>query len=201
MNLTFPVTGDNYGGVDRFWFAHEDDIAGTDASGQILLKEGKFWNLGKATKYSIKFSNPDTTRRGGTTFNPSITGKVKKYRPELESVLSAMRGEKFALIIKDKNGFLIQVGRPGELLTFGTDQDTGELPSDNNEYRFSFRGQTSAKPVSFATEIPVDPSTPEEPSTGLPVKIYLNGSLVATVPTGGSFSITTEFTLEYQILP
>ena len=201
MNLTFPVTGDNYGGVDRFWFAHEDDIAGVDESGQIILNEGAFWNLGKATKYTLNFSNPGTTRRGGTVFNSSLSGKVKKYRPELESVLAAMRGEKFALIIKDKNGFFIQIGRPGELLIFDTDQGTGELPSDNNEYLFSFRGQTTAKPVSFGAEIPVDPSTPSEPTTGSPVKIYLNGSLVATVPAGGSFAITTEFTLEYQILP
>ena len=68
MNLNCPVTGDNYRGVERFWLAHEEDIAGVDDSGQVLLKEGKFWNLGKATKYSIKFSNPGTTRRGGDYF-------------------------------------------------------------------------------------------------------------------------------------
>jgi hypothetical protein len=201
MNLTFPVIGDNYGGVDRFWFAHEEDIDGVDALGQIVLKPGAFWNLGKATKYSLEFSNPGTTRRGGTSFNSSLTGKVKKYRPELETVLTAMRGERFALIIKDKNGFLIQVGRPGELLTFDTDQETGELPSDNNEYRFTFKGSTTAKPVNYTAEIPVDPGTPEQPTTGSPVTIYLNGTLVAVIPAGGSFLITTEFTLEYQILP
>lgn len=154
MNLTFPVTGDNYGGVDRFWFAHEDDIAGLDANGQILLKEGKFWFIGRAVKYSLKFSNPQSTRRGGTTFNPSLTGVVKKYRPELEAVISQMQGERFALVIKDKNGFLIQAGRPGELLTFSTDQDTGGLPSDNNEYRFSFRGQANKSTVLTRIETP-----------------------------------------------
>lgn len=201
MNLTFPVTGDNYGGVDRFWFAHEDDIEGVDANGQIVLKDGKFWNLGRAVKYTLKFSNPQNTRRGGTIFSPSLVGVVKKYRPELETVLSAMDGEKFALIVKDKNGYLIQVGRPGELLTFNSDLDTGSMPYDPNQYAFSFRGETNAKPVNYLSEIPVDPSTPIEPTTGSPVKVYLNGSLVATIPAGGTFSITTEFTLEYEILP
>lgn len=201
MNLTFPVTGDNYGGVDRFWFAHEDDIAGVDAAGQILLKEGKVWSLGRAVKYTLEFSNPQSTRRGGTTFSPSLRGVVKKYRPELEQVLASMRGERFALIVQDKNGFHIQVGRPGELLTFTTDQDTGGMPFDANQYAFSFSGETAAKPVNYLSEIPVDPSTPTEPTTGSPVRIYLNGTLVATVPAGGSFAITTEFTLEYTILP
>jgi hypothetical protein len=152
MNLTFPVTGDNYGGVDRFWFAHEDDIAGVDESGQIILKEGKFWNLGRAVKYTLNFSNPQSTRRGGTTFNPSLRGVVKKYRPELEAVLAEMRGERFALIVKDKNGYIIQVGRPGELLTFSTDQDTGGLPYENNEFRISFAGQGNKNTVVARTE-------------------------------------------------
>ena len=147
MNLTFPVTGDNYGGVDRFWFAHEDDIAGVDAASQIVLKEGKFWNLGRATKYTLDFSNPQTTRRGGIIFNSTLKGVVKKYRPELEDVLSKMRGERFALVFKDLNGYLTQVGRPGELLTFTTDQATGGLPSENNQYQFSFGGQTNKNTV------------------------------------------------------
>jgi len=201
MNLTFPVTGDNYGGVDRFWFALEDDISGVDANGQIVLKEGKYWNLGRAVKYTLEFSNPQNTRRGGTTFSPILRGVVKKYRPELEAVLSEMRGEKFALIVKDKNGYLLQVGRPGELLTFSTDQDTGGMPYENNQYAFSFRGETTAKPVNYLSEIPVDPSTPAEPVIGSPVLVYLNGSLVATIPAGGKFYINTEFTLEYEILP
>jgi hypothetical protein len=201
MNLTFPVTGDNYGGIDRFWFAIEHDIAGVDDNGQIVLKEGKFWNLGRATKYTLQFSNPASVGRGGTIFNSSLTGKVKKYRPELETVLSSMRGERFALIVKDLNGYLIQVGRPGELLTFSTDQGSGELPSDNNEYRFSFRGQTNAKPVNFLSELTVDPSTPTLPVVGNPVRVFVNDAQVATIPPGGEFRIQTEFTLEYTILP
>jgi hypothetical protein len=147
MNLTFAVTGDNYGGVDRFWFAHEDDIAGIDTNGQVVLKPNKNWNLGKATKFTLDFSNPQTTRRGGVIFNSTLKGVVKKYRPELEEVLSKMRGERFALVFKDLNGYLVQVGRPGELLTFTTDQATGGLPSENNQYQFSFGGQTNKNTV------------------------------------------------------
>lgn len=201
MNLTFPVTGDNYGGVDRFWFAHEDDIAGVDVNGQIVLLPGKYWNIGRAVKYSLNFSNPVSIRRGGTIFNSSLSGVVKKYRPELELVLNQMRGERFALIIKDKNGYLVQVGRPGELLQFSTDQGTGGLPSDNNEYRFSFQGSTRVKPLPFIGEIPVNPESPAEPVTGSPVRILYNGVQVALVPAGGIFNILSEFSLEFEILP
>ncbi len=201
MNLIFPVSGDNYGGVDRFWFAHEDDISHVDAAGQIILKEDTFWHLGKTLKYSTEFQNPSQDKRGGVIFNSSLTGTVKKYRPELEEVLQQMRGERYALIYKDKNGYLVQVGRPGELLTFTTEQLTGGMPYDNNGFKWAFRGQTTAKPVNFLMEIPVDPTTPAEPVIGNPVNIYLNGQLVATIAPGGSFYITTEFTLEYVILP
>jgi hypothetical protein len=200
MNLSFPVTGDNYGGVDRFWFAHEDDIEGVDDQGQIILRSGAYWNLGRAVKYTLDFQHPQNTRRGGNVYAPSLSGVVKKYRPELEQVIAKMQGERFAIIIKDKNGYLLQVGMPGELLTFSTDLATGAMPYENNEYKFGFRGQTTAKPVNFLKEIETDPSIPSEPVIGSPVLIYLNGSLAASVPAGGTFAITTEFTLEYTIL-
>lgn len=141
MNLIFPVQGDNYGGVDRFWFAHEDDIAGVDANGQIILKPGKQWSIGKAVKYSMEFQNQPSNTRGGIVFSPVLTGVIKKYRPDLDQVVSQMLGEKFAIIFKDLNGFLIQVGLPGELLTFSAERNTGALPYENNQYKISFRGE------------------------------------------------------------
>lgn len=200
MNLTFPVTGDNYGGVDRFWFIHEDDISHLDANGLIIPKEGAFWNLGKCTKYSLDFKNPGNTKRGGTIYSPRLTGTVKMYRPELEDILEEMRDERFGLIIKDKNGYLVQVGRPNELLTFSADQQTGGLPSDNNAYDIEFRGETKVKPIPYLLEISTDPETPSTPVTGAPVTITVNGQPAVSVPAGGTFAITTEFTLEYTIL-
>lgn len=201
MNLIFPVAGDNYGGVDRFWFAHEDDIAGIDQNQQILLKPGLLWSFGRAVKYSIEFSNPSQDNRGGILFNPSLSGTVKKYRPELESVLEKMRGERYAIIYRDKNGYLVQVGRPGELLTFTTEYLSGGMPFDNNGFRWSFRGQTKSKAVNRILEIEADQDAPTTGQPGSPVLIFLNGQQVETVPAGSTFSINTEFTLEYTILP
>src|SRR5690606_37347537 len=131
----------------RFWFIHEDDISHVDERGMIIPKEGRYWNLGRATKYTIEVQNPAKEGRGGTVYSPNMSGTVKKYRPELEQILQAMRGERFALIYKDLNNYLVQVGRPKELLTFQTEQGTGGLPSDDNSYRFSFRGETTAPPI------------------------------------------------------
>lgn len=199
MNLIFPVQGDNYGGVDRFWFAHEDDISGVDLNGQIVLKPGKQWSIGKAVKYSMEFQNPSQDRRGGVIFSPSLSGVVKKYRPELETVLEQMRGERFAIVFRDLNGYLVQIGAPGQLLTFTTEQIVEGLPSGNNGFRWAFRGQTSTKPVNRFLDIDADGASPPDSGPGAPVIILYNGQQVATVPAGQTLTISSEFTLEFQI--
>lgn len=200
MNLIFPVSGENYGGVDRFWFAHEDDISGIDQNGQLILKEGSVWSVGRAVKYSMEFQNPSQDRRGGIIFNPVLSGVVKKYRPELEEVLQQMRGERYGLIYRDKNGYLIQVGSPGEFLTFTTEYLSGGLPYENNGFRWAFRGQIKSKPVSRILEIEADNSTPPESAQGLPVILRYNGQQIGTAAPGSTVNITSEFTLEFQIL-
>ena len=57
-----------------------------------------------------------------------------------------------------------------------------------------------AQPISFNSIIVDNPDIPAPEPDGDPVRIYLNGLLVATVNPGGTFAITTEFTLEYAIL-
>lgn len=205
MNLTFPVTGDNYGGVDRFWFIHEEDIGEVDFYGRVLPKPGRYYSLGKCTKFTISHRNPATPNRGGVVYDPEISGTVKRYRPDLERILQQMRGERFAIIYKDKNGHLIQVGKPRELLTFSTQQGTGELPFENNAYRIRFAGATKVEPVQWFGRIPVAPGTPEEPVIGSAVRVIVNGDLVAQIPPGSSIYIVSDFTIELvfdrQIIP
>lgn len=200
-DLVFPANEDNYGGVDRFWFATEEDITGLDDLGNIQLKEGKAWNLGQGVKHSIRLTVKARIERGGVLFDILLDGEIAKYRPALETLLAEMREKRFGILVKDRNGYVLQFGRPGEWLTFKTDQKTGNLPSDRNGYRFQFEGSMKAQPISFNSIIIDNPDIPTPEPYGDPVRIYLNGLLVATIPPGGTFAITTEFTLEYAILP
>jgi len=196
MDLIFPVSGDNYGGVDRFWFIHEEDISHTDFYGRIIAKAGSFWNLGKTTKYTLDLSIKAPPLRSGTVYNISLVGKVKKYRPDLESTLEPMRGERYAVLVKDKNGYIYQLGYPDELLTFRTDQGTGGLPSENNEYNFTLAGDTKYKPLPWFGKIDVSEGTPSEPEIGVPVSFYKNGTKEGEVEPGGSILLTSDFTSE-----
>lgn len=199
-DLVFPVTDDNYGGVARFWFASEEDIAGLDVLGTIQLKAGKTWSLGKGVKYSCMLSVKARIERGGVLFDIILEGQLAKYRPALEAVLAKMRDQRFAILVKDLNGYVMQFGRPGEWLKFTTNQSTGSLPSDPNGYKFQFSGSMKAQPISYNSIIVDNPNIPAPEPDGDPVRIYLNGLLVATIPPGGNFAITTEFTLEYTII-
>jgi hypothetical protein len=196
MDLIFPVSGDNYGGVDRFWFIREQDISHVDFYERIIPKEGKFWNLARAVKYSLELVVQAPTIRSGVVFEVELRGKIKKYRPDLEAALHQMRGERYAIIIKDLNGYLYQIGHPDELLTFRTDQGSGSIPSDNNEYRFSLSGDTKYKPVPWFGKIPVGEGTPQQPVIGSSVALFVNDAKVADVEPGGRIDMTSDFTLE-----
>lgn len=196
MDLIFPVSGDNYGGVDRFWFIREQDISHVDFYDRIIPKSGKYWNLGKVVKYSLELTVQAPATRAGVVFDVELRGKIKKYRPDLESALHPMRGERYAIIIKDLNGYLYQIGHPDELLTFRTDQGSGGLPSDNNEYRFSLSGDTKYKPVPWFGKIPVGEGTPQEPTVGSAVEFFINGAKIEDVEPGGTISITSDFSPE-----
>lgn len=196
MDILFPVSGDNYGGVDRFWFIHGEDISHVDFYGRIIPKPGYFWSLGKSVKYTTELSIQSPPSRSGVIYEVDLRGKIKKYRPDLESVMRSMRGERYAIIVKDINGYLYQIGHPDELLTFRADQGTDSLPSGNNEYRFRFSGDTKYKPLPWFGLIPVGPDTPEEPVIGSAVQLFVNNAKVADVEPGGRIDMTSDFTLE-----
>lgn len=199
-NLNFPVNQDNFGGVDRFWFIPERDIDYVDASKQVVLKEGKAWYLGKATKYSINFKNPSRDARGGTTFRPRLTGTVKRHSPEMEALLSYMRGKRYVVIYKDKNGYLNQVGTKGQALVFETDQDSGTSPDTSNAVSFNFSGDTKLPPVHYIRELVVSEDPGAEVPVVDPVLVYINGNLVGTRQPGEIVDIKSEFTLEFDLL-
>lgn len=196
MDLLFPVSGDNYGGVDRFWFIHEEAISHVDFYGRIIPKTGFFWNLGKSVKYTTELSIQSPPSRSGVIYEVDLRGKLKKYRPDLESVMRAMRGERYAILVKDLNGYIYQIGHPDELLTFRADQGTDSMPSGNNEYRFRFSGDTKYKPLPWFGIIPVGPDTPQEPVIGSAVTFFANGAMGGEAEPGGSIFITSDMTSE-----
>ena len=200
QDLNFPVRSDNFGGVDRFWFTPESAIDYVDDNGLVVLKEGRVWYLGKATKYSLDFSCPAKEKRGGTLYDPRLTGLISKVTPELKEVLKSMSGNRYIIIYKDKNGYLFQAGIPAEALRFEFEEFTGDSPAAKNGVRFSFKGTTRQEPVHYNREIVTDTpgggSSPDAP----PAIIKINGNIVAFVQPGATYEINSDFTLEYQLM-
>ena len=202
QDLNFPVgTTDNFGGVDRFWFTPESAVDFVDEFGQVVLKGAAVWYLGKATKYTLDFNCPAKEKRGGTLYEPRLTGLISRVTPELKKVLRQMNGNRFILIYKDKNGYLFQVGGPEQALIFEFDEFTGDNPSSKNGVRFSFKGTVRQEPVHNIREIVSGPGNNESTNPdALPVTIQINGSTVATAAPGQTVNITSDFTIEFELV-
>lgn len=199
-NLNFTVGRDNYGGVDRFWFVPEKEIDYVDNTGQVVLKADKVWYLGTATKYTIDFINPSVEGRGGTTYEPLLTGTTSKHTPTMEALLKKMRGQRFVLIYKDKNGYLNQVGSKGQPLTFQTEQTSGKTPDNKNGVNFSFSGFTKNPPINYLREIVVSTGPGIPLPTYQPSTVYVNNELVRSMQPGERFDITTQFSLQFDVI-
>lgn len=201
-NLNFPVLGDNFGGVDRFWFVRPEDVLMTDPSGMVILKPGKFWSIGRATKFSLKYTCPSRESNGGTQFKPVLSGTVSKWTPELEAVLVKMRGKRFVIIVKDKNGYLTQVGNANQSLIFETSRGSGDTPASSNAIDFSFKGtlNENAAPNFYNLEIITDQENGNSPIPQVPKSIVkINGQVVAMLSPGEIYSISSDFTLEFEL--
>jgi hypothetical protein len=199
-DLNFPVSGNNFGGVDRFWFTPAENIAGEDDLGMVILKPGTYWFLGRATKYTLELNNPTKVTRAGTIWEPNLSGLISKITPELEEVLQLMyKLERFVLIYKDKNGYLTQIGTSEQSLTFTTDSGTGDTPISKNGVNFSFKGKVKKAPVPYTREIITGGGDSTPKPTGDPVTIKINGNTIIQAPAGSTFEIYSEFTLEYKL--
>lgn len=199
-NFVFPVGRDNYGGVDRFWFIPESDIDYVDELKQVVLKAGKQWYLGKATRYSVTFTNPSADARSGTSYLPTIKGLTSKHTPEMENLLTYMRGKRFVVVYKDKNGYLNQVGTKGQPLKFTTEHTTGDDPGTKNGVIFTFEGKTKQPPVHYIREIVISQEVPVDLPTSEPSTVYVNNVLVRSLHPGERFDIKTQFSLQFDII-
>jgi hypothetical protein len=199
QDLNFKVGIDNFGGVDRFWFAREEDILEENEQGLVLLKPGAVWFLGRCTRYTLEFSNPHRESRSGKVFSPRLSGMVSRHTPELETVLDEMRDNRFVIIYKDRNNYLMQIGGQAEPLTFTTEQATGDSPAAKNGVRIEFAGDTTRRPIPYSLEIETSPEAPTAPSQGAPALLFYNGNLIGSIPSGGSAFITSEFSREFEL--
>jgi hypothetical protein len=103
------------------------------------------------------------------------------------------------IIYKDKNGYLTQIGGYEQYLTFVADSNTGDMPQTKNGVSFSFKGTIRKKPVHYIREIVTSEPSVNPGPVGDPVTIRINGQVVALVQPGGTYSINSEFTLEFQL--
>lgn len=199
-DLNFPVKGDNFGGLDRFWFAALEDVDSVDSNGQIVLKEGTVWNIGRATKHTLDYNCSDRMTKGGTIYGPSLIGISSKWTPELEVVLSQMRGNRYVLIVKDRNGYLTQIGTKGQGLLFESKRGSGTTPDSKNGVDFSFRGSVTEEPRFFNLEVVTSDEQGDVEIPNVPPSVVkINGNIVAILSPGEEYSISSDFTLEFEL--
>lgn len=199
-DLNFPVKGDNFGGLDRFWFVAVEDVDSIDVNGHVILRDGVVWNIGRATRHTLDYNCPDRMTKGGTIYGPSLVGISSKWTPELEAVLSEMRGNRYVLIVKDRNGYLTQVGTKGQGLLFESRRGSGTTPDSKNGVDFSFRGSVTEEPIYFNLEIVTSDEQNDVVIADVPPSIVkINGNIVAILAPGETYEISSEFTLEYEL--
>lgn len=156
-DLNFPVTSQNLGGVRQFWFTALANVTGIDyLTGELLLKNGAYWSLGRATRFTLKYSCPAEEKRGGTIHKPILTGVSSKWTDDMEQQLDEMRAIRwFVLLIEDLNGNIIQVGGLRQGLSIATNMNTGDLPSAKNGVTFTLKGDLTTRPQLYSREIVV----------------------------------------------
>lgn len=206
-NLNHNAEGNRSGiQMDRFFYVPEEDVKGEDIYGLVVLKAGKKFYQGDCTRYSSIFNENSVTDPNGSLINPEFMGVHPKITEAKQLILNYMHGRRFVLLYKDKMGGFFQVGGHQQGLKFTFEKTTGEGAEGRNAAIIRFSAERLRKQViPYNKELllqptPTDPGTEEptpEPTT--PSYVEINGFRVATLAPGETYSITSPFTLNYQL--
>ncbi|MEM8564924.1 MAG: hypothetical protein AAGF85_00590 [Bacteroidota bacterium] len=194
MDLNFPVSGNNYGGLKLFWFVPIEDVE-SETTNDVVLKDSKVWFIGRATKFSGDYNERSRSLKYGTKRTLSLDGEMAKLTPELDEVVSQMLGRKYIVVYNDFNGYLKKLGTVEQPLTFEYSGRSGTRPGTKNGISFSYSGVITSSVSYYTGQLPTseDP-TPVDPPVGDPVTIKWNDdTIIAVASPGSTVVIRSEF--------
>ena len=199
LAVCFYTDWDN---IQFFRFPKRD---GQRLVGNIYLQPGCTWGMLAFTTHTSGFDQVPITDRRGTIYSHEIKGLIPKATPELDQVLYEMNSQRrYAVLFRDRNGYLRLSGSPDYGLQFSSKYSTQEKPDGFNAHQVSFKADALEPALYYSGTFEVtDQGMIGGPAPGSgsadPVIIRFNGDVVKVVQPGEALDITSEFTMEFAI--
>ncbi len=195
MDLNFPISGDNYGGLKLFWFVPVEHVE-SETDSNVTLQDGKVWYIGRATKFSPEYRERSRSLKFGTKKTLTLDGEIAKLSPELDAIVSVMLGRKYLVVYSDYNGYLKKLGTVEQPLTFEYSANSGKQPGTKNGIQFEFTGVITSDVSYYTGSLPTS-GNPDPPPVvvGDPVTVKWNDdTVIAIASPGATVIIRSEFT-------
>lgn len=185
MDLNFPISN-NYGGLKLFWFVPVEYVA-SETDTDVVLKDGKVWFVGRATKFSPEYRERSRSLKYGIKKTLTLDGEIAKLTPELEAIVSTMLGRKYIVVYNDYNGYLRKLGTSEQPLTFEYSANTGKQPGTKNGIRFEFSGVITSDVSYYTGSLPTS-GNPDPPPVvvGDPVTVKWNDDTIIAIASPGT---------------
>ena len=185
MDLNFPISGDNIGGIKLFWFVPIEHVE-SETETDVTLKMDRVWFIGRATKFTGKYRERNRSLNSGNKKTITLDGEVAKITPELEAVITKMLGRKYIVVYHDLNGYLKKIGSVDQPMTFEYSGDSGTRPGTKNGVKFDFSGVITSDIGYYAGQLPTNENPTPPVIVGPPVTVRWNDNTVIAVANPGS---------------
>jgi len=203
---------DNLGGIEALWYARAADLLDFPAEGelainQLALRPGAYWYQLVSTRGTVRYKQtPKSLGRHGTSHTQKLVGTLARHTAELAAGLEALEQQELVALYRDHNGQVQLLGTPEQPLSFADSYDSGQDPTQRNNYDWSLEGETPRRARPYlgtwlVSELGLDGGLVLGTGTEGMVEVRTAGGvLLARVPLGKSIVLKSGFKLTYEIV-
>jgi hypothetical protein len=203
---------DNTGGIEAAWYTLATDLVNFPVNGelpidQLKLRDGATWYQLVSTRGTVRYKQtPKDLGRHGQSFTQRIVGVLPRHTADLVQGIEALEGQPLVLLYRDLNGQVQVVGTPEQPLAWTDAYDSGENPTQRNNYDWTLAGETPrrARPYLGTWDVSgVGLTGGLQLGSGPGGSVILRtpgGRILAVVPAGKSIVLKSDFQLNYQIV-
>jgi hypothetical protein len=203
-NIT-PDASQNIGGLEVVFFTLLENITqwpvtdGLIMKGDLALKPGTEFYMMGYTRFTSSYEQPMKNTRHGAEYRLEQKGFIPTDTPELGNALKKMEQGKYALLFRDKNGYL-RITPPHYYTEFTYRLTKPDAPSDRPGYKVEFEGESPLPAYYYSGAFPVaELGEVKTPVNSGYVTIRFNGQNVKVVPAGHALDILSDYTLDFEI--